>query len=141
MEQAEADRLIELPKVPDGNRVTIFRPGTNQTITLTSVDKREIFLLDVWQGTLKLSRVREQVRGHKITVLTRLDIDGAPHTNPDGEKLPGTHLHIYREGYEDKWAYLLNPKVFRNAANLSLLFDDYCSYNHIQGLRLQGQLI
>jgi hypothetical protein len=39
-----------------------------------------------------------------VIVLLRLDLDGPPHRNPDGVELPCPHLHVYREGYGDKWA-------------------------------------
>ena len=31
-------------------------------------------------------------------------LGGAPHRNSDGEEIPALHLHMYREGYGDKWA-------------------------------------
>ncbi len=34
----------------------------------------------------------------------RLDLDGPPHRNPDGVEVPCPHLHVYREGFGDKWA-------------------------------------
>ncbi len=74
-------------------------PGSDQTHELIGDDKRERFLLDLWRGTIRLSKVKFQERGRKIIVLVRLDIDGSPHTNHDGAKLNGTHLHIYREGF------------------------------------------
>ena len=27
------------------------------------------------------------------------------HTNPDGERISGHHVHIYKEGFGDKFAY------------------------------------
>ena len=66
-----------------------------------------------------------------MVVLVRLDIDGAPHTNPDGQKLEGTHLHIYREGYDDKWAYPLDPIRFPNPSNLCRAFEDFCGYCNV----------
>jgi hypothetical protein len=35
----------------------------------------------------------------------RLDLGGPPHCNPDGAEITCPHLHVYREGYGDKWAY------------------------------------
>jgi len=65
------------------------------TLDLIGNDNRERFLLDLWRGIFKLSKVKYQTRGRQIIVLARLDINGAPHTNPDGGKVTGTHLHIY----------------------------------------------
>ena len=41
-------------------------------------------------------------------ILARLDIDTKPHHNPDGSKIGGTHLHLFQEGYGDKWAFALD---------------------------------
>ena len=35
----------------------------------------------------------------------RLDLAGPPHRNPDGQEIACPHLHIYRQGYGDTWAY------------------------------------
>ena len=39
-----------------------------------------------------------------MVILARLDFGGAPHRNPDGEEIACPHLHLYREGYGDRWA-------------------------------------
>ena len=82
-------------------------------------------------GTIRLSKLKYQTRGRKVIVLVRLDIDGSPHTNPDGIILAGTHIHLYREGYEAKWAYPLDPSVFRDPGDMVVAFEDFCNYCHI----------
>lgn len=44
-------------------------------------------------------------------ILLRLDVNGPAHTNPDGTIVPTPHLHIYREGYDDKWAFPVPPDL------------------------------
>ena len=65
-------------------------------------------------------------------VLVRLDVNGAPHTNPDGEFLSGAHLHLFREGYDDKWAYPVDPKTFTLLSDPSKTFHDFCAYCRIE---------
>jgi hypothetical protein len=67
-------------------------------------------------------------------VLVRLDIKGAPHTNPDGSRLTGTHLHLYREGYHDKRAQPVNAGLFPDLADIQRSFTDFCAYCNIRGL-------
>lgn len=132
--QADADALIAMQKL-FLNPITIFLPpGTDQTHELIGSDERERFLLDSWRGTFRLSKLKFQTRARRIIVLVRLDIDGAPHTNPDGTRLGGTHLHLYREEYEDKWAYPLDAAEFNDPANIQQTFDDFCKYCHIEGV-------
>ncbi|MFQ5596880.1 MAG: hypothetical protein ACE5GK_02410 [Nitrospiria bacterium] len=112
--QAEADKLIAMQKSFIRTSRVSVPSGTDLTYDLISDDKREHFLLDLWRGTLKLSKIKYQTRGRKVVILVRLDIDGAPHTNPDGERIGDSHIHIYREGFEDKWAYPVDPSKFHD---------------------------
>lgn len=123
------------------NSTVSIPPGTDQTREMTGEDRREHFLLDIWRGTLRLSKVKHQTRGRKVVVLVRLDIDGAPHTNPDGTKLGGSHLHVYREGYEDKWAGEIDPADFANTSDMQTAFEDFCRYCNIEVPPFQGELL
>jgi hypothetical protein len=140
--QTEAETLIRMKKTFI-NPATIKIPsGTDQTHELVGEDKRELFLLDVWRGTIRLSKLKLQTRGRKIIVLVRLDIDGAPHDNPDGTKIRGNHIHLYREGFEDKWAYPINTAEFTDPTNILGTFRDFCRFCNItDGPPLQERLI
>jgi hypothetical protein len=119
------------------NPVTIsLRSGVNQTHELIGADPRERFLLDLWRGTIRLSKYRFQTRARQVIVLVRLCLNGAPHTNPDGVRIGGTHLHVYREGFEDRWADRVDPAEFKNVRDVGQTFRDFCGYcniaNHLQ---------
>lgn len=130
--QAEADTLIAMPKRFVNPCVISLPPGVDETHELIGADLRERFLLDLWRGTMRLSKYKMQARGRIIVVLVRLDINGAPHTNPDGQLLDGTHLHVYREGFDDKWAYPIDPEVFHDIGNVGFAFEDFCRLCHIE---------
>jgi len=132
--QSEADGLIAMVKHFVSSTQISILPGADNTHELIGADPKERFLFDIWRGTLRLTKLRYQTRGQKIVVLVRLDIDGAPHTNPDGTKLPGTHLHIYHVGYEDKWAFPIDPARFPNLANIEQSLVDFCAYCNIQNV-------
>jgi hypothetical protein len=136
--QTEADALIAVRKLFVTPTTVSLPPGADDTYELMSQDKQERFLLDLWRGTIRLSKLKFQTRARKIIVLVRLDIDGAPHTNPDGVRLAGTHIHLYREGYDDKWAYPLDSTQFRDTANIATTLDDFCQYCNIQAPAFQG---
>ncbi|MFM9967923.1 MAG: DUF6978 family protein [Burkholderiales bacterium] len=128
--QHEADALLALDKHYQGAERYSF-PGLGGAIRvpLHSSDRREEFSLDVTRGRIVLEKFTFQNRARKAVVLARLDLGGPPHRNPDGEELACPHLHLYREGYGDKWAILL-PKTFVGVDDpLQLLnvFMDYCS--------------
>jgi hypothetical protein len=103
--QAEADALIEIEKrFVDDQDWTFPAAGERIALPLTSLDKREHFMLDVTRAQIKLTKATFQNRARQAIILMRLDLDGPPHRNPDGNEIPCPHLHIYREGFGDKWA-------------------------------------
>lgn len=103
--QAEADALIVMEKHRvNEDRGDFPMGGQSLVLPLQSPDKREQFLLDLSRGRIDLLKVKMQNRGRQVVVLVRLDLGGAPHRNPDDEEIAAPHLHVYREGYGDKWA-------------------------------------
>ena len=108
--QAEADALIAIEKHRVDEELYLFsRPGERLAIPLTSADKRENFMLDVARAGIKLTKATFQNRARQAIILMRLDLDGPPHRNPDGAEIACPHLHVYREGYGDKWAVPAPP--------------------------------
>ncbi len=130
--QAEADALIAMEK----HRVTDDRTdfpmgGESVVLPLQSADRREQFLLDLSRGRINLKKVKMQTRGRQVVVLVRLDLGGAPHRNPDGKEIPVPHLHVYREGYGDKWAMPVPTDQFRAVADVWMTFEDFMRFCNI----------
>lgn len=70
------------------------------------------FLMDINRNRYVLEKITFQNRVQKTVVLLRLDLDTKPHRNPDSKHISGNHLHIYREGYGDAFAYeLYDPEI------------------------------
>ena len=130
--QAEADRLIAMEKRAAEDKEWLFpAPGERIAIPLTSLDKRENFMLDVTRGQIKLTKATYQNRARAAIVLLRLDLDGPPHTNPGGEEVPCPHLHIYREGYGDKWAIRAPTDRYTNPLDLFSTFEAFMQHCNI----------
>lgn len=130
--QDEADALIAMPKQRINNEVAYYpNPGGYLVIPLRSNDKTEDFLLDIRRGRIDLKKATYQNRARKTIVLVRLDLDGAPHRNPDGEDIASPHIHIYREGYGDKWAVSLPPESFSDSTDQWTTLLDFMRYCNI----------
>jgi hypothetical protein len=130
--QDEADRLIAMPKLRTNDDVTYYpNPGGSLAIPLRSDDRTEDFLLDIRRGRIDLMKATYQNRARKTIVLVRLDLKGAPHRNPDGEEIACPHLHIYREGYGDKWAGPLPADGFSDSADQWTALLDFMRYCNI----------
>jgi len=125
--QAEADALIALAKHRvDRTEWDYPDLGGEVSIPLVSADRREQFVLDLRRGRIDLAKGTYQNRGRQVVVLVRLDFGGAPHRNPGSP-----HLHLYREGFGDKWAVPAPGGYFRDLANPWQTLDDFMLYCNV----------
>jgi hypothetical protein len=130
--QAEADALIAMEKYRlDDSRWDYPGLGGLISIPLISKDKRENFVLDVSRGRIDLLKGTYQNRARQIIVLVRLDFGSQPHRNPDGQEITSPHLHIYREGYSDKWAVPVPINQFPNISDLWQTLHDFMRFCNI----------
>ena len=106
-------------------------PGERLSIPLTSIDKRENFMLDVTRGQIKITKATYQNRARQVIILLRLDLEGPPHRNPDGEEIPCPHLHTYREGFGDKWAIAAPIDRYTNMLDLFSTCDAFMQHCNI----------
>jgi hypothetical protein len=130
--QAEADVLIAMEKHRVSDTQWLFPPpGDKLSIPLTSVDKREPFVLDISRAQIKLTKATFQNRARQAVILIRLDLDGPPHRNPDGQEVPCPHLHFYREGYGDKWAVPAPRSKYADTSDLLTTLDEFMAHCNI----------
>lgn len=139
MEQSTADYLISLEKRINDSYISLPLVNDKLTLNVQSIDGNETFLLDVNRaGSIRLSRCTFQERYSVTIILVRLDLDdGKSHQNPDGKVIRGPHIHIYKEGYGDRWAYLLSEIdsfSFSNTLDLLTSFTEFCSYCNISNI-------
>jgi hypothetical protein len=130
--QVEADALIAMEK----HRITDEQhdfplAGDSLVLPLQSSDKREQFSLDIRRGRIDLLRGTYQNRARQMIVLVRLDFGGRPHRNPDDQELQCPHLHIYKEGYGDKWAIPVPIDQFSRLSDLHGTLKDFMRYCNI----------
>jgi len=132
LSQAEANALIQMEKHKTNDEQWSY-PGLGGSISipLTSDNKRETFSLDISRGKVDLLKGTYQNRSRQVIILVRLDFGGQPHRNPDGQEITSPHLHIYREGYGDKWAIPVPVDRFRNLSNLWNTLDDFMRFCNI----------
>ncbi len=135
--QEEADRLLQAPKrFMHPARLPLPSPGIRRMFTLEleeSGSGDEEFLLDVNYTALRFSKWTHQLRVRRRIILARLDVGGAPHANPDGRKLSGTHLHLYREGANDAWARSVPLNEFPHLTDPHETLLDFLVFCGIRG--------
>jgi hypothetical protein len=132
LDQDIADALIAVQKVRVNDEVNHLPLGGERlSLPLQSRDGHESFYLDIRRGRFDLRKGTYQNRARQIVVLARLDFGGAPHRNPDGEEVPSPHLHIYREGYGDKWAVEVPSDAFPHIQDPWQTLQDFMRYCNI----------
>jgi hypothetical protein len=132
LSQLEANALIAVEKLRTDDAKWDFPiPGRRITVPLTSLDKRENFQLDLSRQEINLNKIKYQNRARQVFVLLRLDLGGSSHCNPDGSEVACPHLHVYREGWADKWAEPAPVDKFPNLADPWAALQDFMRYCNI----------
>ena len=130
--QAEADALIAMEKHRvNSDRHDFPMGGAALVVPLQSPDKREQFLLDISRSRIDLLKGTYQNRARQVVVLVRLDFGGAPHRNPDDTEVPSPHLHVYREGFGDKWAIPAPTDKFGDTGDLWRTLGEFMRFCNI----------
>ena len=130
--QVEADALLAMEKRrADCVRRGYPSLGERVTASLVSADGREQFLRDLRRARIDCAKGTYQNRARHVVILARLDFGGAPHRNPDGEEVGSPHLHLYRAGFGDKWAFPVPPDRFPNLGDPWLTLSDFMRFCNI----------
>lgn len=111
--QAEADQLLAMAKefVEDDPLIYPNTQPLKYDRALRSTNRREEFFLTVERGNRNRARLKYQTRARGVIVLARIELNGRAHRNPPdapyrpGERMECPHIHIYREGFDDRIAY------------------------------------
>jgi hypothetical protein len=133
---ADVKRLIALAKhFVEASQIDFPGFGESLEREVTSDVGHEDFVIDVnRRGKTKQTKCTYQKRYAVTDIIFRLDIDGPPHTNPNGEFVPCPHLHIYREGFADKWAFPVTASLFSDTTKLVKTFREFLSMCNIHDL-------
>lgn len=132
MTQEEADNLLAMEKRRVDEEVIHFPSHGKQIVLhLQSLDLRENFLLDLSRGRRKELRVKLQTRARTEIRLVRLDLGSRSHRNDDGTVVHPPHLHMYREGFHDRWAIAPPSDKFSDLKDLQVTLDDFMRFCNI----------
>lgn len=138
LSQSDANRLIEMEKhITD--QIDFPAIYEQKKYEAFSLDDTERFYVRINRtGRFVLSRGTYQTSHYTNQALLRLDLAiDKPHCNPDGNKIEGPHIHIYKEGYDMKWAYPIADYIPEIVDYEDLIgnFMSFCKFCHI---RLNG---
>lgn len=133
--QSEVDTFLTMDKyLVKGGTIKFPEQDNADTYEAKSTDDKYAFLFDVnRKGRKKILKCTYLNRYAITEILLRLDIGGPDHANPDGATIPCPHLHIYKEGYADKWAYQLPPD-FTDPGDLAVTLQEFLAYCKINNI-------
>lgn len=134
MSQGQADFLAKVAKQLQTGSICVPLPGSQNVWRAESADGQHGFFLHMRRSGKVASQVTTQERYETNEILPRLDTDGRTHTNPDDTVVPTPHLHVYMEGFDDKWAFPLPEDLdvsSSDAATILVLFLKYCGIGPI----------
>ncbi len=139
LDQAMADGLIATRKVfIDKKPLTVNRPYNEQKELRSERDPYEVFYLNITQTAIEFGRYFTVTRFFQ-TPLVRACLDpDAVHPNPDGTKIKGAHIHLYRQGYKDRFAYPLSEKGFTNTEIVPFL-KEFLKFCNIEDIGINDQ--
>lgn len=136
--QLEANDLISILKELQEKSDNIIFPtlGNSLALECKSPTTKDKFIIDVnRKGTLKITKCTYQTRYKNSLRLVRIDLDGPPHENPDGNVIECPHIHIFREGFELKWAYPLSEYISSDPTDLISILIDFLRYNNVSNIK------
>lgn len=132
LQQAEADALLSLEKRRcHAETYRLPLSGGKLCVPLESFNRKEAFTLDVTRGRISLHKGTYQHRARATVVLARLDFGGSPHRNPDDKEIGVPHIHLFREGFGDKWAFPVPPEHFPDTSDRWRLLIDFMRFCRI----------
>ena len=88
---------------------------------INAISTKEVFLLDFYRGSFELSKYTINKRYRQTVILLRYDNNGR-HTNPDGVLFEGAHVHLYRDGFNDKFAFPVSDIGVDNSDSMETVF-------------------
>ncbi len=128
--QKEAEKFLKEEKYRiDDTKYILPKTGGMLNISLRTKTHTD-FILDVRRGKMALKKNTFQARVKTEIILIRLDTGGPPHRNPDKKEIFSPHLHQYRDGFDDRWAYPL-PRNFTDPDDFWLTLEQFMEYCNI----------
>jgi len=137
--QGEADGLLAVKKVfEDRTAIIMNRPYREERKIISAVNNSDIFYLNITETAIEFGKYSLNNRYFQ-TPLVRVCIDSsAVHENPDGTLIKGSHIHLYKESYGDKFATDLRVANIDGTTPVQVL-GQFLKFCNIEDIEIQNQ--
>ena len=135
LSQDEADELLAVSKEIVSREPIFFDDKIEIELISKSKSKVERFIVNFQRDPAKIAYRNYHLRCRGALGLARLDLDGPSHRNPDRKEVSGRHLHLYRKGFDLKWASeVSDSEHFKNLDDAYETLIDFLKYINVSKL-------
>jgi hypothetical protein len=132
--QTEFDYLIKLGKrFEEANELVLGPAPLSWERNIIAIKTKDTFILDFYRGSFELSKYIYNKRYRQTIILLRYDAKGR-HTNPDGATFDGPHVHIYKEGFDDKFAYPVTDIGIDETDGMEAVLGKFLTYCNVKSI-------
>lgn len=105
--QAEAIRLLEMLKTTLQDQISFPNKGESVEFDVRGDTNKDLFTIKIYRGKINRNKheIGARIKKDNIMLLELHVSPGKPHVNPDGQKIIGSHWHIYSEEHYRRQAY------------------------------------
>ncbi len=135
--QAEYNTLMQLIKEFKEDDELNLNDRWNREVL--APETGDMFVLDFYRGRIEFKKFSINKRYKKTVILIRFCSHGF-HTNPDGTQLKGPHLHLYKEGYDDKFAVDIKQIGATESSSMTEIMEKFLEYCKINKIPIKGTL-
>ncbi len=140
LRQSQADRLLKVGKFfIDKSPIIINRPLNTQRDLQSVENDEDKFYLNISQTAIEFGKYSTITRFFSVP-LARVCIDeDCVHENPDDVIIKGSHIHIYKEGYRDRFAYPLEDYSFSSNTEIAHFLPEFLKFCGIEKIGIVNQ--
>lgn len=129
--QSDAESLIKNKKIVKNIRPIEFNyPIRGGVLEIEVIDEfKNEYVIGIRQRKIELIKRSHNLRYAKSVTLIRIDYD-REHCNPDGNNVGIPHIHVYKEGFNDKFAYKLSDYgiIIENQTDIKELLNKFLEF-------------
>lgn len=122
--QEEAESLLSMLKRALVDEITFPTKGNSLEFDVLGDSKKDLFSTRIYRGKINPQKyeIGARIKKNGIMLLELHINPGKPHLNPDGEKIIGSHWHIYTEKYGRHQAFLAEDIYSENFVENTIIF-------------------
>lgn len=133
--QPEFEHLIRLKKeFKESTPIDLGPHPIEWHRDIISLESKDAFILDYRRASIEIKKFTYNTRFRTSIVLLRY-CSQVKHTNPPGtdeQSFAGPHIHLYREGFDAKWAFPVSELGIKTADSHHEVLNKILDYCNIQ---------